>query len=104
MLDFGGVLVGGSTRRELTISNPSTQAQTINAIALQSGLEYAIDGSSCGATLASGGSCVVSLVLTPLVEGPALDSLRVDAASADPVAALSGTGLGARVFADGFEP
>ena len=94
-LDFGSQLVGtSSTAMTLTVSNAGTALLTLNFETIVSGLAFHATANTCGATLAVGANCAISVVFTPTTGGPAADILQIGFANPQIVQSitLSGTG------------
>ena len=81
----------------ITLSNPGTAALTGIALSITGGVTssaFTISTTTCGTSLAAGGSCTISINFTPTVVGPYLAYLDVaDSATGSPqIAVLNGTG------------
>ena len=91
-LSFGGEPVGStSAAQTVTVSNPNSTAVSVSQLAV-SGPFGQTD--TCGASIAAGGSCTVSLTFAPTAAGAATGSLTVaSSAPGSPLTvALTGTG------------
>jgi hypothetical protein len=103
-LAFGNVVVGTtSAAQTLTLHNNGGGALTgINvAVTAPFSRPAGAAGGTCGATLAGGGTCTISVVFSPTVVGAATGSATITAGvsvTGSPVA-LSGTGVAAVVSA-----
>lgn len=96
-LAFPSTLVGiAGTTLPLTLSNPGTAALTITGISV-TGTNASSFGQSnnCGASLAAGASCTITVTFTPASTGSLSASISVaDNATGSPhTAALAGTGI-----------
>lgn len=100
-LNFGQVTSGQSTQQTLTLSNSGTGTLTVRRIS--SGPPF-LATTTCGAALASGASCSVTVSYAPVDElasgsaaGPRADAgtltIESDAASAPNVISLAGTAV-----------
>ncbi|MFZ0519654.1 MAG: choice-of-anchor D domain-containing protein [Candidatus Acidiferrales bacterium] len=99
-LDFGNVAVNSTPAPMLlTVTNntPTTVSLTGASLAGANGSEFAIAGSTCGATLASAATCTESITFTPAAAGArtATFSLSDTAAGGTQTAQLTGTGVDA---------
>lgn len=75
------------------LQNTGDALLTITSIALSAGLPFA-QSNDCGATLAAGISCTITLTFTPGMAGAATQrTLTVDTTANDPTCTLNGTGL-----------
>jgi hypothetical protein len=95
-LAFGSQAVGAtSAARTITLSDTGTGALSITGIALTgaSPSDFA-QSNNCGASVAAGGNCTISVTFTPAASGSFTASVSVaDNASGSPqTVALSGTG------------
>ncbi len=93
--DFGSVYAGGglSTARVFTVTNTSLVSINLTGVTLTGNFTQT---NTCGATLAAGATCTVSVVFAPLTSGALIGTLTVtDSSTANPtlVATLTGTGL-----------
>jgi hypothetical protein len=98
-LDMGPVLVGGSATANPNIINTGTEAVEISHISIQGrdAADWTLTGTFCPlapATLASGGSCYVTLQFAPLATGTRVARLQVrdDAAGTPQSIILTGFG------------
>ncbi len=96
-LAFGSQAVGTtSAARPVTVSNAGTAPLGINAISLggTSPRQFAISANTCGASLAPGASCTVSVAFAPRSPGAKSAPLNVTVAApaTSSSVALSGTG------------
>lgn len=82
-----------STAQSVTISSTGTAAVHLNPIAAPTG-DYAISANTCGATLAAGANCSVSITFTPTVTGTRTSALNVTADATNGPFAVNLTGLG----------
>jgi hypothetical protein len=89
-IDFGGVTVGASTTRTLTISNTGQALLTVFSLGVPDGLSGDWSG-----TIAPGASAEVELAFTPDRTGAFAGSISVDsdAANGHPTVPVSGAGI-----------
>ncbi len=82
-----------SAAQSVTISNIGTATVNLNAIAAPTG-DYGISANTCGATLASGATCSVSITFTPTSTGTRTGTLTVtsDATTSPQTVNLTGSG------------
>lgn len=100
-IDFGQVMVGSSSSRTVTVTNPCNMPITSLMVTSDSGEFRVGNNGACldaaGApvsTLAAGASCTVSLLFTPRAEGMRTATLSVAATGATTATApMTGTGL-----------
>jgi Abnormal spindle-like microcephaly-assoc'd, ASPM-SPD-2-Hydin/FG-GAP-like repeat len=96
-LGFGNQTVGiASAPQTVTLTNTGNAAMTITSVGTATVDNGTVSQSkTCGATLAAGASCTISLTWTPGTAGAMTGSIKVtDNAPGSPqVAALSGTGV-----------
>lgn len=96
-LDFGGVPVGQSVPGTVTIENTGQGSLEVSGLSLSdtAGGVFALGADTCGAPIAAGGSCDVTIDFTPAAAGAFNGSLAVESnAAAEPLeVALSGEGL-----------
>ncbi len=88
-----------STAQAVTVTNTGSASMTINGISL-SGADAALfaQTNTCGATLAAGANCTVSVTVTPTVVGTPLSAsldVNVAAPAISQSVSLSGTGAAA---------
>jgi hypothetical protein len=96
-LAFGGQSMGTtSPAQSVTLTNTAGVAATINGISVSSGFAQT---NNCGASLAAGAQCTVSVTFTPPAAAGAINSttpvsgaLNVSSTQGNPSIALSGTG------------
>jgi hypothetical protein len=97
-LAFGSVPVGQtSPSQTITITNVSSATVTINSISL-AGLDpgdYLITNNTCGATLAAGANCAVSIAFKPVAAGsrPAKLAISQNGGGGTLTAKLTGKGI-----------
>ena len=94
-LDFGTLTAGlASAPQTVTFSNPGTATTALTGITSTS-TEFAIQSSTCGASLAAGASCTVSVSFAPAASGARSGALSAaSSAPGSPLAvALTGTGV-----------
>lgn len=95
---FGNQIINTTSGvQTVTISNNGNLPLNLTSVSLADGTHFAIQSTTCGASLAGGASCVVSLTFTPTSTGVKNTNLVIvhDAPTpASPVdVALSGTGI-----------
>jgi ASPM-SPD-2-Hydin domain-containing protein/beta-propeller repeat-containing protein len=98
-LAFGNqVLNTTSAAKTVTLTNTGTAALTINSIAASG--DFAISNNPCGAGLAAGANCIISVTFTPTALGARTGTLTItDNAGGSPhTAPLTGNGVNAADF------
>lgn len=98
-LAFGNqVLNTTSAAKTVTLTNTGTAALTISAIAASG--DFAISNNPCGAGLAAGANCIISVTFTPTVLGARAGTLTItDNAGGSPhTVPLTGSGVNAADF------
>jgi hypothetical protein len=99
-LAFGNVGIGSvSSAQTVQISNPGTAALTLNGQSISGDASFHIAANSCGASLAVGASCAVSVTFAPTVSGARAGTLTLTDALGTHTVALSGSGQGQAVVA-----
>ena len=91
-LSFGSVAVGSASGAQtVTVSNPGSSAVSVSSVGVSGPFSQT---SSCGSSIAAGGSCAVSVKFAPTASGAASGTLSVaSSAPGSPLTvALSGTG------------
>jgi hypothetical protein len=96
---FGNVAQGSSaTPQIITITNTSaTQTLSVNSVGITGNTDFSITSTTCSSvpfTLATSGSCTVSVTFTPTSVASESASLKVSASSANSPQAVSLTGTG----------
>jgi len=92
-LSFGSENVGStSAAQTVTVSNPGTTAASVSSVSASGPFS---ETSTCGSSIAAGGSCSVSVKFAPTAAGAASGTLSVaSSAPSSPLSvALSGTGV-----------
>jgi sugar lactone lactonase YvrE len=107
--NFGSQTVGTTgAAQTFTLANTGNVVLTINSISLggTNASEFAIASKTCGASLAAGTSCTVSVTFAPTAAGSATATLSVsDNASGSPqTSTLTGTGTAAAAPAATLTP
>jgi hypothetical protein len=95
-LAFGNQLLNTtSAAKTVTLTNTGTGALTITSIAASG--DFAVSNNPCGANLAAGANCIISVTFTPTVLGARAGTLTItDNAGGSPhTVPLTGTGTGA---------
>lgn len=91
-LNFGGVLVGTSSQRNLSVLNISPDPLTIATVTLNGAAGYSASHNCTD--VPAGETCTVSVVFAPAAVGPVLNSLTVsDSQITHRTVAITGTGL-----------
>ena len=94
-LSFGNQTVSTtSSPQSVTLTNTGGTTLTISSIALQTGTQFAISSTTCGATLGATLTCTVSVTFTPTATGAKSDNIAFtdNAAGSPQLVPLSGTG------------
>jgi hypothetical protein len=93
-LSFGSQPVGsGTAAQSVTVRNTGTAAATVSSVATAAPFAQT---NTCGASIAAGAACTVSVTFRPTVNGPATANLTItsNATNSTLAIALSGTGTG----------
>ena len=89
-LNFGSVATGSkSSAQTVTVSNPTGSAASVSSIAATGDFSQT---STCGSSIAAGGSCTVSVTFAPTATGSRTGTLTVNAGGVTSAVSLSGTG------------
>ncbi len=89
-LNFGSVATGSkSSVQTVTVSNPTGSAASVSSIAATGDFSQT---STCGSSIAAGGSCTVSVTFAPTATGSRTGTLTVNAGGVTNAVSLSGTG------------
>ena len=100
-LSFGSVVVGvTSTAQNVAISNTGGVAATLQVPSVTG--DFAITANTCGASLAPGVGCTVSIVFSPSVSGARSGRLAIADSAGTQTATLTGTGQAPAT--DGLSP
>lgn len=97
--DFGPIGVGAQANQTFTLRNTGNwpmAGPNIQSLTGANAAEFSITSTTCGATIAAGGNCQISVRFEPVTAGPLVASLNVtpsDATSGSP-AVISFTGFG----------
>jgi hypothetical protein len=93
-LSFGNVAVN-STSAPKTVTLKNTGSTTLDVSSITASTNFAVASNACGATLASGKACKVSVTFTPTQLGPLTGTLSFtdNAVGSPQTVALSGTGI-----------
>ena len=93
---FGDVARGSTAQRTVTVSNSGTGAAT-NVAGTVTGAGFALvsDGCASLASLPAGGSCAISVSVTPATTGPLSGTLAVSSSANSLSVPLSATGVAA---------
>jgi uncharacterized repeat protein (TIGR03803 family) len=96
-LGFGNQAVDTSATKAVTIKNVNTGMATLDltSFTVTGSTEFAISGNKCGATVAPGKSCVVSITYTPSALGAEAATLSIadNGPNSPQKVPLSGTGV-----------
>ena len=76
-LSFGNQLVNTQGLQQVVLSNPGTIPVGIGSAVLSGSASFSQTGTTCGATLAEGSSCTITVAFTPPVRGPQTATLSV---------------------------
>ncbi|NDY93494.1 choice-of-anchor D domain-containing protein [Ideonella livida] len=104
-LAFGTVTVGETVSRTVSLRNTGNAALNLSGITLASGSQGFSRSSDCGASLAAGTACTLTVQFRPTAAGARSDTLRVasNASGSPHTVGLGGTGtLSAAVGALGW--
>jgi pimeloyl-ACP methyl ester carboxylesterase len=97
--DFGNQAVGTtSPSNAFTITNTGTAPLTLNSESIASGQVFHVAANSCGATVAVGANCSVSVVFSPTAAGPTADTLQINYSSSPVLQSVPLTGTGTTPF------
>jgi|GEM_PF-1512961 len=97
--DFGPVGIGAQANQTFTLRNTGNWVMAgpnIQSLTGANAAEFSITSTTCGATIAAGGNCQISVRFEPVTSGPLVAALNVapsDATSGSP-AVISFTGVG----------
>ncbi|RXH57177.1 choice-of-anchor D domain-containing protein [Granulicella sibirica] len=93
-INFGSLLVGQTSSSKL-VTFTNNQPQTVTLGSVQASGDFAVSITTCGASVASGASCTISVSFMPTTPGARAGALTVmDSADLSPlVVNLAGTGL-----------
>lgn len=92
-LSFGTVAVGNTSAPQ-TVTVKNHEQITLNFTSILTTAGFAIKNNTCGASIAAGATCAVSVTFSPTASGPATGALTFtdDAGNNPQVVSLSGTG------------
>lgn len=77
-INFGMQGSGSSSvGQTITLYSNNTGSLSISSIALASGTQFSITSNTCGSTLNSGSSCVITVKFAPTAMGPQTDTLQI---------------------------
>lgn len=97
-LAFGAQTIGSAgASQAVTLANTGNVAITLNSITISGAPSITIAGKTCGATLAVGASCSVTVAFAPTVEGAAAATLAVTSNAAALQVGIGGSGTAAPV-------
>jgi|SRR5450432_2675581 hypothetical protein len=93
-LTFPSQVVGTTSDPAQTVTLTNSGTVTLNIMSIAASANYAADSTACGATLAAGANCVISVTFTPTSVGTLTGTITVtDNASNSPqTVALTGIG------------
>jgi hypothetical protein len=90
---FGTQTIGApAATQTVTLANTGNVALTLNGIAVSGAATVTIASQTCGATLAVGSNCTVTLAFAPTAAGAAAATLAVTSNAAPLQVSISGTG------------
>jgi len=90
---FGTQTIGApAATQTVTLANTGNVALTLNGIAVSGAVTVTIASQTCGATLAVGGNCTVTLAFAPTTAGAVAATLAVTSNAAPLQVSVSGTG------------
>lgn len=92
ILNFGGVTVGNSSALPVTLANASNQNLTIQQITTSPSVYT--QSNNCGASVAPGASCTISVTFTPTQTGAVKGTLSMALNGKPPVTKVKMTGTG----------
>lgn len=94
-LTFDETTVGTTaTSKTVSITNSGDAELTLNSITpTDSSGDYVIDTSGCGATLAAGASCDITVEFTPTTAGSKTATIAVSTSAGDATVGISGVGV-----------
>ena len=96
-IGFGDRMIGSSSAAQrVTVTNTGGAPATLNPLAVS--LDFAIQNTSCGASLAPGASCFADLAFHPIGFGPRSGSLSVNGNDAGSPHTVNLSGAGCRPF------
>jgi hypothetical protein len=75
-LNFGQIFAGGSTPRDVTLSNPSSVSITLT-VAPAATPPYNVTGNTCASIAPNGGTCTVTVEFAPLARGKFTGKLEI---------------------------
>jgi CSLREA domain-containing protein len=87
-VEFGSVTAGGTATRSVDVSNPGLPALPL-AISVSGDPAFTLDGHTCGAALAGGSDCSVTVRFAPTATGARTGTLQIG----NEVVNLGGTGV-----------
>ncbi|QHN03510.1 choice-of-anchor D domain-containing protein [Granulicella sp. WH15] len=102
-VNFNSVATGSSSAAQtFTLANHGNAALSISSISLGGTKAFAVGSNNCGASLAAGSSCTISVTFTPSAVGSATATLTIaDNAPGSPQSStLTGTGTASPAAAD----
>ena len=96
-LNFLKTVIGVTSKRSFTLTNTGTA--TLNISSITASGDFAISSKTCGATVATGARCAVSVTFTPTAKGTRNGSLTFtdDASPGPQVVSLVGTGTAVKL-------
>ena len=89
--DFGTILVGTSSSKDFTVTNPASTTVTLSPPSVNA--PYQIASTTCTSSLPPSGTCVANVKFLPSAHGTVPGTLSVAASSGTANATLVGTGL-----------
>jgi hypothetical protein len=89
-VNFGAISVGQPSRPQVvTLTNPNTISMPLTVISSSAGF---VQTNTCGASVAAGASCSISIVYTPAAIGTSTGNLQAATSFGNASAALTGAG------------
>jgi hypothetical protein len=90
-INFGSVEVGTTSNAlQVTLQNSSASAVSITSVNVSA--PFALAGNACGASIAAGSACQITVTFAPAQSGPSSGTLTVVTASGTQSVSLTGTG------------
>ena len=102
-LSFGKVAVGHNSAKTVTVTNNEGSAISLSPTA---SADYAVTGGTCGASLAAGANCTITVTFTPASSGSINGGLAIstNGALSPQIVSLSGTATGGPAVPLSFSP
>jgi hypothetical protein len=102
-LSLGTVAVGNTSVKTVTVTNNQTTPISLSPV---SSADYSVTGGTCGASLAAGSSCTISVTFAPTANGAINGALAIttNGAFSPQIVPLTGTGKSGPVVPLTFSP